>query len=87
MKARDAVERFPAAAAAVTTAVVAVAAIFGTDLDAADVAPTVGVVLSVLAWLHRRVSPDPKDDRGFRGAEVESTEALLDRKIRLHGGW
>lgn len=55
----------PAFQAAVVTIVVAVATAFGTELDAADVAPLVATVIGAALFVFSRVRPVPKSERGL----------------------
>lgn len=66
-KAKAKVDRYPAVVAMVAYVVTVVAASFGLDLDVNEV---LGVAVlaapPVIAWVHRRVSPVIKWERGFR---------------------
>jgi hypothetical protein len=71
----------PVAVTKVIGAVVTLVAAFGFDLDPALVVAALTFLAGSGLFEYRQVSPVPAEDRGFSGANVESTADLLARRI------
>ena len=72
-----AVNKYPTVVATAAAFAAAVAAtFFNKDIDAGDIAPILGGILAVGAWLYRLVQPSPQAERGFRSVPAPNQVSL-----------